>query len=533
MHCEKIKESLLDYLDGMLSIQEVKSIEAHIKECHYCSREFEEVKSTIDYLKEAEKKITIPTDFMDSVKEKVKANQSTTAPIKLPNKFRTLAIAAVMMALFVVSAFATDGFGLFIWWRELSVRESRSVYELLEEGYGDQVNLIAIDQNIKVTVESVLADDIKTILLLEIEDLQGENPYITTRDGTRFEGSFEYDENVPEEFPRDPNFSLLTLHSEEHHKRKLLLNLDPLTEKESTISFNIKEFKNATVGSDEVIKGNWDFEISVKKYDVATYEIHQELEIDGNTILIEELVVGPTATLLTYSYNPNQNREYTLEYFSDISLRANGREYQSRFLGGISTSSSGGRRRDAEATIEFDTMYLDNPKEVEVKIGGYNVHVKANAYQSFDIDIEEGFPQQFQYKNSSIIIEEMIIGEDSTEVLLREPLENRNYEMLEVEFRTTGGITVWSRGDWEEFYFVDREGNQVEVSNDSYWYYLMKMKNPKMYVTKTRFLLNRTPSYEKLPEELWGPPEIIPTALVIRGYKETRWSDGSIKIKLK
>ncbi|SDK68180.1 DUF4179 domain-containing protein [Natronincola ferrireducens] len=527
MNCERIKNQLIDYLEGGMSNKEEKIIEEHMEDCEACKRELEELKAAIDYIKEESNEIIAPEDFIEGIKDKVKPSPQTT--FKPPRKRRTAIMVAILLTLFVITAFATEGFGLLNWWRDLSIRESRSVYELLDEGYGDKVDLRAVDQDISITVESILADDIKTVILLEIEDLKGANPYITTRNGTRFEGSFEYDEDIPEEF-REIGYSLLTLHSEEQHKRRFLLNLGPLKEKESTLSLNITALENTLTDSHEVVEGNWSFEIPVTKYDITTHPINQEVEVDGNLLLIEELVVGPTATLLTYSYDPKQNREYTLEYFSDIRLISNGKQYQSRFFGGYSSSIEG---RYAQHRMEFDTIYLDNPKEVEISVGGYHVHVKANAYESFEINIDKSFPQQFEYKGSPIIIEDVIVGEDRTEVIVLETLEGRNYESLEVDFRTNHSMSVWHQGDWEEFYFVDREGNQVQGNNNNYFYYLMEMENPKVYTTKTRFILERRSSYQNLPPELWGPPEIIPTDLVIRGYKETRFADERVTIKLK
>lgn len=440
----------------------------------------------------------------------------------------------IIMVLFIVTVVATDAFGVFSWWQELSVRESRPVYELLEEGYGDKLNLTAIDEDIKITVESILADDIKTVILLEIEDLKQKDLYGTTRDGIEFEGSLEYDADIPEEL-HGANYSLLTLHSEDPFRRRLLINLQPLTEKESTLFLNIKELESNLVDSDKVVEGNWSFEIPVSVYDVATYDINKELEVEGNILTLETLTIGPTSTLLTYNFQHNQTWEYTLEHFNNVQLFSNGKEYVERFFGGVGSSQSqyaNNRKQRTMVIREFDAMYLDKPEEIEVKVGGYGVHVKANAYKSFDIHMDQGFPQEFEYMGSSIIIESINIGEDTTEIIIKESMEDRNYEELEIDFRTEGNAFVYPVQDWQEYYIVDSDGAKVEGNQDNYFYYTMNMKNPTIYTTKSLITLKHSPGRENLPLEVRGPDEIVPSALVIRGYRENRIAEESIKIEL-
>ncbi|MCC5911795.1 MAG: DUF4179 domain-containing protein [Clostridiaceae bacterium] len=531
MNCENIRNKLIDYIDETLTVEEEKIIKKHMKECIECREELEELQNTIEHVEREHSKVKVPEAFMDKLRaDAKKANKPT---VHHRRRFRRAIVLVAMMTLFIATAVATDGFGVLNWWRQLSIRESRSVYELLQEGYGDQVNLTAVDQDIKVTVESILADDIKTVLLLEIEDLKKEDLYGTTKNGIEFVGSFEYDEDIPEEFQR-PNFSLMTLASDEPHKRKFLIRLQPLTEKESTLFLNINGLESNITDSDKVVEGNWNFEIPVSTYDITTYDIHKDLEVDDNILKLETLTVGPTATLLTYSYDHNQNQDYILEHFSNMRLFSNGKEYQSRFMGGDVTSEySRNRKKSTRVTLEFDTIYLDEPSKVEIKVGGYEVHVKANTYASFDINMNKPFPQEFEYMDSKIVIEGIDIREDETEVILREPIEDRNYGNLEIDFRAEANSFFYALENWEEYYFIDGDGTIIEGKDDNHFYYSMNLENPIMYITKNRIILKHSPGSKNLPPEVRGPDEIVPTALVIRGYRETRRMEESIIIKLK
>ena len=514
MACSDIKEKLIDYIDKTLSKEERERINSHLKECSDCSKELKGLKDTISYVEGERDSIKVPKDIVKNInRDNLKSNVSI-SKVKMPFKVSLVAIA--LFAIFVVTSFAADELGILNWWKERSLKESQSIEELISRGYGDDIGISKTDNSIKITLESVVADDINTILMMTIEDLEGNRKLIPYYEGIFASGDFKLGEYEDNALNGDTN-----LYTEESNKSKVIINLKPLDKENGNIKLSLEDLiinQGKIDNKGKVVKGNWDFEIPVTKHDSVVYKLDKSMKINNRDIFFDELVIAPTKTLLKYSYTSVLTKD-----LSDFSIIAKDKEYKSKRFG-FSSSSSHSSTGENSGTVEFDSMYFDNVDNVNIKVNSYVKEVLN--FAEYDIALDKGFPQEFEYMGSKIAIENIVVGEETTKVIMTESLENRKYERLEFEFKDEEG-NYYPFGDTYDGYVIDSKGKKVKINE--YWFNDEKLDKPRIYPTKHNIELYNIRN--KYNERKKG--EFIPSKLKIKGYHETVYIDKGIKIKLK
>lgn len=54
MTCERLQKNMAEYLDGVLSAEEQNTIETHLSHCEQCRQEVQEIKQSLDWIKQTE-----------------------------------------------------------------------------------------------------------------------------------------------------------------------------------------------------------------------------------------------------------------------------------------------------------------------------------------------------------------------------------------------------------------------------------------------------------------------------------------------
>jgi hypothetical protein len=515
LNCEDIRDKLIDYIDGALDKQEEEIIKIHLKECERCRLELEQLQSITSYIENKKPQITTPNNLIENIKDKL--NNKPGFKMKKRGVKVSLIVAAIAILL-TVTVLAAEELNLSLkWWQKISVKQNEAVEQLIQAGYGQAVNLSAVDNNIKITIENVIGDDLNTLVSYRIEDLQKKEKYkLNLNDGIKVDGDFN---NEHKKFFENIGGSM-NFYSDIHFVERGCIKLEPVTKKQSMIHFSVNKI-NKYGSTEATVNGKWVFNIPVAKYDSKTYTLNKAMTIDEHELTFEEITIAPTATILKYKYKENSAIGYSIDYFSNIMIISNGKEYGESVMGSNSSISDG--KGWNEYAVEFDTIYTDDPENIKIRVGKYGVTI--NNFKRFNIDMNKTFPQEFEYMGSKIIIESIKIEQDTAEVIITESLDNRNYENIDMEFKCENNIFTIQQGKWDG-YVIDKNGTKMGMYEGVFAG--NELNEPKSYITKRNITIRKAPPIERQNKA----EKIIPKTLDIRGHSETIYIDKSIKVKL-
>lgn len=420
MDCNIVKDKLLDYIDGHLDSEEIKTIEDHLKVCKECSKEYAEMKSTIDYIRERSSKVDTRREL--NLNPNIFKKKST-------GRFTRIGLVAVVLTLMLaVTVFATDIWDFLKWWEKSSERQISAWEELIENGVGQKLNISVTDKDIRVTAEGIIADDINTIILLKIEDLNGNIRFTPARgDGSQLRSlSIGGDiRRAFEDIPPLVNYS--PLYAEDENTVKLMVYTEPLDKEEGMVEVHLNKLMSLINESEEAIvevSGNWNLTIPAKKLPSRVYYVDEKIDLHGNEVVIEKITIAPTTTRIHYKldvYNAESGR-----FIDDITfLIRDGRKTYTRSElssgGSMAYRSYGVVRRD----FDIQSLYLENPSDFDIVIN--TCRYTMGGLEKYSIDWNR-LPQVIEYRNSKLTIEDIKYTEDSTEIIVKEDKGwNRKY----------------------------------------------------------------------------------------------------------
>lgn len=545
MLCKEVEEKLIDYIDGLLNKENHLNLENHIKSCTVCAEDLKELKETISYVEETNKDIKAPRNLMENVKKEV---ENAKKLYKKPRiKIGYIALVSVLVTLLITTAFANENIRTILeTWQGKSLKESQSIEELISKGYGEQVNLISEDKNIKVKVESVVADDINTVLLLEVENLNGDGKYvpILSKETIDYEGNFKFSSLIGGDSIRGSYL----LYTPDENKTRTVVSLSPLASNEGEIELTIKalepvhpEYKGILPGyhyyskkiPENAIEGYWNFKIPVKVAEAHVFNLNQQMDLDGNKIIFEQLEISPTITTLTYRFNMRQNAEYALERLVNIKIEANGKYYENKSYGGDSSYWS--NMGVVEGIVSFDSMYFEMPDKIKITVDGYDAIISKTS--TMDVDVEKSFPQSFEYLGSNIRVNN-VQGDKNLIRIFMDNLGKKYFERL--NFRIfINGQEYKKSSIATKFLFPENENSVYESSYDIL---LSNLSNkfeesyPAEGYSISRGYENCNiddNDTEKLELKDKLDDEINSIKIIFNSYEETRYVEGSLSLKLK
>lgn len=536
MDCKIIEDLIIDYMDDNLNKDEKRLVEDHLDKCKNCRNEYEEIKSTIDYLVNSSNNI--------DTKKEIKLNPKIEKRKSIRNIRRTGFIAIALSFILIISAIATDMFGFIEYWKKFSDRQISAWEQLIENGVGQKLDIAVTDNDVRITAEGVISDELNTIIVLKIEDLKGNNRLTPSWNFTPesrpifLGGDISNPEGMQEDIPPISNYE--PLYADEENTSRLMISTYPLDEEEGNIEIHIDSLVGL-VGfyeeSDVKINGNWDLTIPVKRLKSKTYNVNKDIDLDGSKLKIYKITFAPTATNVEYTIEAfNKEKDYFISSIS-FSMKSGRKVYQASELS-RSMNFPDPSHGLSIGSYHLQSIYLENPKEIDLIVDTYSASSKG--FGVYDIDWDN-LPQVVEYKGSKITVEDIEYKDDSTIVTIREDdSKDREYINSNFSFRIkhkkegvdNGNNYSYSsesifRGQNKESEVRDSTGKEPdlrgEVWSNEYYQYVFTQE---VVLRKDDF-----EAFELDPEKY--DEYLIPGQLYIDNQEYKEFPNSKINIKLK
>ncbi|MFT4413821.1 DUF4179 domain-containing protein [Fredinandcohnia humi] len=510
--CREYQENFIDYLSRVLNRAEKIQLEMHLHTCQSCQSElaaFQDMISTI-----SKETIDIPSTFMEKIVNRVNHTQMVRRKVKKKRTIYSIVLASVL-TLLIFTGYATNSYAYFYYsWLGWVRQEDEQLLNYLKSGLGEPLNMESVSNGVKVKIKTAIADDYQTLIYYEIEDMENNNQYVINMyDGVIIENEDKIldIQGIPMYSPIPPE------QSEDNNISKGKFSIFPIAKESGDIKLKLTRLHKAVDAKEgqvpfdqnETIEGDWSFTIPVTKQTSIVHELDKEIDITGVPVHIEKLTIAPTTTVLQYSIRSIKPDEHI--YSINIEkLTTKNKNVQVIPTGGMFNQSY---------ITGFETLYFDNPKEINVHFGSINFFIQDDV--TIDIDLSKGFPQTFEYIGNKISIDDITVGTPTKVVLVDEVPENREYETFSFEFLTAGNDIPLSMGiASRDGVLIDRNGKTYNIND--YHHPFGEMEYPRFYQKEQVIEL-----YNELPDK-----QVIPDKLRIQGYYTTKYIDEIVDISL-
>lgn len=538
MSCQKCEELLLDYIEGTLTPEEKQEFRLHLENCQICQQALEQQRKILNMLEQEIDRMEIPHDFMEQVEERLYQQ-----PPKRRRKsfgWRIVAV-AVALGILLFSTDLTTGMmnGVLQWWQSISGTQQANgdQNDIVEPG--EPLSLTAEDQNVRITFTWIEADEFQTDLYYIVEDLNYMEKYdlIFKGEGLNFTNGYMIWNGQGHAKGEPPILGYEQIDKEEPyfiHKGKL--SLPPITPTSGNIELSITSLNRLSseanpldpqnpfaITERDAVTGNWKIEIPVTKKETREYQINQVVDIDSIPVTLETLKVGSTTTILNYSY---QHENPNVSIFVE-KLESEGESYYLNPFtsggGGFTSLGGGSHRREAR----FESIAGQSIDELNIHFG--SIVRSVDLEEQYPIDLEQPFPQTFEYLGFLFSIDQVEIGSTAAIVVNMPEHPDRIFDDVNFNFKTNldgSNITLGHGYSDKQYYIEDKWGNRINSIEDLLAAPLVSPSSIKFVTTKVQLDL-----YDLYPAGT--KQEIIPTHLIITGYQQTEFLDDIVTIQLK
>lgn len=515
MKCDEIRQDFMDYLDGSFTDEEEKNLIDHIEHCRECREELAQLKRLVSGMDESKEAINVPEDFMKNIRARALKIDFQAVKIKR-RPLRVLLIAAAILTMTVVTVFAAREPIM-----ELLKRispESR-INNIVDKGMGDRLNISKIDKDIKITITDVAADDIQTLISFKIEDLKSGKEY-----------RVKYDDGIDirERWGAQIKDTTIKMYNSIFYTGvKGTLTLYPIDAEKKTINLSFARLETITGETKEVIQGNWNFEIPIKKHHGKSYNIKGSIKVGDYTIFFNRINISPTLTTLYFTHSSGYNRNEEMLGLEDMKIIAKGKEYKPYNFGNgdwnpYSTIGYGDKQ------MTFDSMYFDNPKDIQIKLSRISTRITEEKPKEFVIKLDETKHQEFEYLGTKLTINNLKISDNIT-FDLKQPIYSKKHEILSTEFRPANEHSskkyFSTGGNFNEVYYIDKDDNKYEYYDALLKWEEIREKRPVIYIANTNWKLHPVDGFDIKKEKS--------IRMIIGGYTKTKFVDEVVKVKLK
>lgn len=524
--CKEYHMNYLDYLERTMDRPKKIDLEKHIFHCQNCQEDlatFQDVMLTMLNLTERMEGFHVPSGFMENVKIRLAEVEKHRQQKNKKRKRMGLVFASIFALLMGIEYFTGAFASLYYSWTEKDPELSR----YLQQGLGERMNLEAESNGVKIKIKGAIADDVQTIVFYEIEDTDGDNQYVmNSQDGVLVENAYEImsrEANL-REYPPNHESAVNNEKKNVYHGKMSLL---PLSKKNGTIKLKITKVQKLIRDSSdqnsirayqnmEYETGEWNFKIPVIKQPSAEYALDEKTEVEGIPIRFDKLTIAPTATILQYSI-PNDESEKWIDNLNFDYLEGNNKKAKADLYGGSYLDTSQDMNWSTFQT-NFDPLYSEKPKEVNVKFGA--IHLTIQDPKTIELNATQEYPQTFEYAGSTISIDKVEVGQPTKIVISNHEVENRAYESLQYNIIGEDENEPSSMEMSSEGVLVDKNGEEY---NEDMAASYEDIEQPRYFVTVESMKVEGNNTGEK----------IIPKRLEIYGYNITKYLDDIVKISLK
>ncbi|WP_179884987.1 DUF4179 domain-containing protein [Bacillus sp. AFS015802] len=521
--CHNYQKHYLDYLGRRMDRPEKVDFEIHIYHCRECQEDlasFQEVTLTLAGLRED---VQLPPELMERVRARLDEREARRQKRKKKRKSVLLSIAGVF-TLLIMTGFVTGGFAsLYYSYTE----EDEQLRTILQHNLGERLNLEAESDGVKITIKSVVADDVQTLVFYEIEDKKKDNRYMMNP----YEGL--YIENERDIMSTDPNTRYYSppidqddIHNEEKNVYKGTMSLFPVSVDEGTIKLSVARLmqlpqdpKKGFGGARGMTfaEGDWSFEIPFEKQPSRVHDLDKEVEVEGIPVRLDKLTIAPTTTVLQYRFE-NDREGRRIDVINFDSLETDGKKVEANPFGGNMYVESGIQEGWSTFTASFDTLYFEDPEEVNIRFG--SVHLSVDEKKIIKLDANKDLPQVTEYLGNTISIDEINVGNPAFVVLTHDLGKDRVYENVNYQFYRSPekdqNVSIGVNGG--EGVLLDKDGNVHKPQE----YVYEKLDQPRYFETEQKLEFYNDGSTE----------DFTPTELIIEGYSTTKYVDDRVKVGL-
>jgi Domain of unknown function (DUF4179)/Sigma-70, region 4 len=523
--CHNYQKHYLDYLGRTMGRPEKVDFEIHIYHCRECQEDlasFQEVTLTLARLAED---IPLPEGFMERIRSRIDEREVRRQKRKKKRKTILLSIAGVF-ALLIMTGFVTGGFRSFYY---SYTEEDEQLRAILQHGLGERLNLEAESDGVKITIRSIVADDVQTLVFYEVEDMKKENWYMmNSYEGIYIENERDIMNMESNNQYYSPPIDQDEIHNEDMNVYKGTMSLKPVAVDKGTIKLNVARLMQVPHDPKEGLagergmtfaEGDWSFEIPFEKQPSRVHKLDQVVEVGGIPFRLDKLTIAPTTTVLQYGFQNNRQKE-RIDMINFDSLIVNGEKKEANHYGGNMYVDSYDQQDWSAFTASFDTLYFDDPKEVTVQFG--SIRLTVDDRKTIELRADADMPQTFEYQGNTVTIDEIKVGNPAHVLLTHDVSKKRKYENINYGFfnyndPSENKNTSIGMSDVDGV-LMDKDGNIHKPEE----YVYDQMERPRYFETKQTIEFYNDASDE----------DIVPNELVIDGYSTTKYVDDLVKVKL-
>ncbi|WP_077618069.1 DUF4179 domain-containing protein [Bacillus sinesaloumensis] len=524
--------TFIDYINRTLNRSDKIELEIHLHTCQICQIGLVAFQKTIAECIDVAEAIHVPADFLDPVLMSLDELEEMNNRKKRKRIGISAGITSSIVAMLLI-AYLTNGFTfLYYSWLDFRDQEDEQLLEFLKYGLGEELNLEQENNGVRVTIKSAIADDYQTLIYYEVENLRDEEKLGINS----WVGAFIANEGEVLETRNYPINSLPVQPVEtDEDIFKGKISLLPIKDDNQTIKLNISKLQKIETDSsieswlnpyddDAFVNGHWNFEIPVVKQPSKEYPLAAKAKVGGIPVEFEKLTLAPTATVLQYGIKPELDHNKFIHELVISEIKTEEKVVKvDPFAGNFPLSNGSG---DKMSFINnFDSLYFEDPDEIKIHFTSLSYYV--NDSQIMEIDIDKGFPQTFDYLGSEISIDELHVGDKTTNIKVSTgEIENRPFDSFHFDFLNKNTQNVFSMGMMEqESVFVDQDGTIYSSEDFDFYEHAVKRGRDTIRHVPTRFEIELQ---SQNPDE-----KAVPNLIQIHGYQGTTYLDDVIQIQVK
>ncbi|MCR8847897.1 DUF4179 domain-containing protein [Rossellomorea sp. SC111] len=522
--CHEYQKHYLDYLGRTMDRPEKVDFEIHIYHCTDCQEDLASFQEVTLALAKLAEETHLPPDVMEKVRNRLAQREAQRQKRRKKRKSILLSFAGVFVLL-IVAGFVTGGFAsLYYSYTE----EDEQLRSMLQHDLGERLNLEAESDGVKVTIRSVVADDVQTLVFYEVEDLKGENRYMMNPyEGVIIENEYDVMKMDQQSTFYSPPRDQENLHNDKENVYRGTISLLPVSVDKGTIKLQIARLMQlpddpatSEFGGGEMrfAEGGWSFDIPFEKKPSRVHKLDKKLEVAGIPVRLDQMTIAPTATVLEYSF---QEREKSgrIDMMTFETIESKDKKWKADQFGGMMYGASSDNEGWNSFKTAFDTLYFDDPKNVTIRFGSAHLFVKDQ--KVIELDVNKELPHTTEYLGNTITIDDIKIGSPTQVTLTHDLPKDREYENVNyIYYRTSE--------EKEDYYSIgvsggdgilmDKDGKKYEPGSYEY----EKLDQPRYFETEQTIDFYNDGSND----------DVMPTELVIDGYTTTQYLDDRVKVKL-
>ncbi|MGG4169468.1 DUF4179 domain-containing protein [Rossellomorea vietnamensis] len=521
--CHDYQKHYLDYLGRTMDRPEKVDFEIHIYHCRDCQEDLASFQEVTLALTELAEESHLPADVMERVRIRLEQREAERQKRRKKRKSILLSFAGVFVLL-IVTGFITGGFShLYYSYTE----DDEQLRAILQHDLGERMDLEAESDGVKITIRSVVADDVQTLVFYEVEDLKGENRYMMNPyEGVTIENEYDVMKRDQQSGFYSPPRDQETLHNYKKNVYRGTISLLPVSVDEGTIKLQIARLMQlpddpatGEFGGGEMrfAEGGWSFDIPFEKKPSRVHKLDKKMEVAGIPVRLDQMTIAPTATVLEYSFKERE-KNGRIDMMTFEAIESGHEKWKADQFGGMMYGGASDNEGWNAFKTTFDTLYFDDPKNVTIRFGSAHLYVKDQ--KIIELDVNEGLPDTIEYLGNTITIDDIKIGSPTQVTLTHALSKDRIYDSV--------NYLYYSTKDEEEQYslgvsggdgiLMDKDGKKYEPGSFEF----EKIEQPRYFETEqTIDFYNEG-----------GAEDVMPTELVIDGYTTTKYLDDQVKVKL-